>query len=246
MATAASAARTPPRPHSPGLLITLLGLVVGFLLWLVLSLLASIVVEWAGMLLGWWESGDGHARAMLERELRYLNHDFVRSLISSSPARFAGEVVAFGHHWLFEATGISRALAWLATDPGPDAPLAHSTLHDLYVPLQGYGTAAVAVTHLFLVRLAILILASPVFLLVALVALVDGLGQRDLRRWSGGRESSFLYHTAKAFIRPTLIGAWVIYLALPVSVHPNYVVLPFAALFGLSVAVTASAFKKYL
>ena len=39
---------------------------------------------------------------------------------------------------------------------------------------------------------------------------------------------------------------WVIYLALPFSLHPSLVVLPFAALFSASVAVTASTFKKYL
>ncbi|MBN2701266.1 MAG: hypothetical protein JXR29_07440 [Methylothermaceae bacterium] len=33
---------------------------------------------------------------------------------------------------------------------------------------------------------------------------------------------------------------------LVVSVHPNFVILPFALLFGISVAVAASMFKKYL
>ena len=32
----------------------------------------------------------------------------------------------------------------------------------------------------------------------------------------------------------------------PLSLHPSFVVLPFATLFALSVAVTASTFKKYL
>ena len=38
---------------------------------------------------------------------------------------------------------------------------------------------------------------TPVFVLFTLVALVDGLVRRDLRRWGGGRESSFVYHYAK-------------------------------------------------
>jgi len=78
------------------------------------------------------------------------------------------------------------------------------------------------------------------------VALVDGFVQRDLRRWGGGRESSFVYHWAKRSALPLLVLSWVIYLALPVSLHPSLVVLPFATLFALSVAVTASSFKKYL
>jgi len=61
-----------------------------------------------------------------------------------------------------------------------------------------------------------------------------------------GRESSFVYHYAKKAALPLAVLAWVIYLALPFSLHPTFVVLPFVALFALTVAVTASAFKKYL
>ena len=43
-----------------------------------------------------------------------------------------------------------------------------------------------------------------------------------------------------------LIIAWVLYLSLPFSVHPSWVILPFAIGFGLAVTVTASTFKKYL
>ena len=43
-----------------------------------------------------------------------------------------------------------------------------------------------------------------------------------------------------------LVLTWVIYLALPFSLHLNFVVLPFATLFALSVAVTTSTFKNYL
>jgi integrating conjugative element membrane protein (TIGR03747 family) len=51
-----------------------------------------------------------------------------------------------------------------------------------------------------------------VFGLFTLVALVDGLVQRDLRRWGGGRESSFVYHYAKTAAMPLIIMAWVLYL----------------------------------
>jgi hypothetical protein len=36
------------------------------------------------------------------------------------------------------------------------------------------------------------------------------------------------------------------YLALPVSLHPIFIVLPFAILFAMSISLTASRFKKYL
>jgi integrating conjugative element membrane protein (TIGR03747 family) len=119
-------------------------------------------------------------------------------------------------------------------------------VHDLLRPAVQYVIAAMQITQVFAVRLVILTLATPVFGLFSLVALVDGFVQRDLRRWGGGRESSFVYHWAKRSALPLLVLRWVIYLALPVSLHPSLVVLPFATLFGLSVAVTASSFKKYL
>ena len=45
---------------------------------------------------------------------------------------------------------------------------------------------------------------------------------------------------------PLVVITWVVYLALPFSLHPTFVVLLFAVLFALSVAVTAGTFKKYL
>ena len=120
------------------------------------------------------------------------------------------------------------------------------TLHKIYRPLAEFVIAAMQVTQVFSVRLAILSLATSVFLLFSLVALVDGLVRRDLRRWGGGRESSFVYHYAKKAVLPLVVITWVTYLALPFSLHPTFVILPFATLFALALAVTASTFKKYL
>jgi len=51
-------------------------------------------------------------------------------------------------------------------------------------------------------------------------------------------------HPAKKAVLPLAVLAWVIYLALPFSLHPTFVVLSFATLFALT--VVASTFKKYL
>ena len=102
------------------------------------------------------------------------------------------------------------------------------------------------VTQVFCVRLAVLSLSMPVFFLFGLVGLVDGLVRRDLRRWGGGRESSFVYHYARRSVLPLMLSAWVTYLALPFSLHPAWIVLPFATLLALVVTVTAGTFKKYL
>ncbi len=115
-----------------------------------------------------------------------------------------------------------------------------------YLLAESYILASMIVIQVFAVRLAVLILAFPAFVLLAMLGLIDGLVQRDIRRWSGGRESSFVYHWAKKILYPSLILPWIIYLAMPVSVHPNLIVLPFAVLFAVSVTVMASTFKKYI
>ncbi len=45
---------------------------------------------------------------------------------------------------------------------------------------------------------------------------------------------------------PLAVLPWVIYLALPVSVHPVAILLPAAVLLGIATDVAAGSFKKYL
>jgi integrating conjugative element membrane protein (TIGR03747 family) len=229
-----------------GLMAKSLGALARIIQWLLLSLLFSIIIEWAGMLFWWPDEGLEHSRAMLSREIGYLDTDFRRSVITSDPARFAKRVADNTYHYLFEVTRLVDFIHWVTPPPLLGETGLRPMLHEYYRPSAEFVIAMMQITQLFSVRLAILILAMPVFLLFSLLALVDGLVQRDLRRWGGGRESSFVYHYAKKAALPLVVLAWVTYLALPFSLHPTFVVLPFAMLFALSVAVTASTFKKYL
>ena len=183
---------------------------------------------------------------MLATEISYLDNDFRRSVVTSDPARFAKRFADNTYHYLFEVTRFVDFIQWVSPSPLKYEQGIRPTLHKIYRPIAKYVIAMMQVTQVFSVRLAILTLAMPIFLLFSLVALVDGLVQRDLRRWGGGRESSFVYHYAKKAALPLVILTWVTYLALPFSLHPSFVILPFATLFALTVAVTASTFKKYL
>jgi len=214
--------------------------------WLIFSLLFSIVIEWAGMVFWWSDEGLDHSRTMLAKEIQYLDRDFRRSIMTSDPARFTKQVADKTYYYLFEVTGFVDFIQWVSSPPAINEQGVRPTLHSIYRPIAEFVIAAMQITQVFSVRLAILTLAMPVFLLFSLVAMVDGLVQRDLRRWGGGRESSFVYHYAKKAVLPLVVLSWVVYLALPFSLHPSFVVLPFATLFALTVTVTASTFKKYL
>jgi integrating conjugative element membrane protein (TIGR03747 family) len=95
-------------------------------------------------------------------------------------------------------------------------------------------------------RLGVLLLALPAFMLAAGLGLVDGLAQRYLRRAGVARESSFLYHRAKHVSIAVLLMTCLVYLALPVSLEPRAILLPAAVVSGLALRVTAAYFKKYL
>jgi integrating conjugative element membrane protein (TIGR03747 family) len=134
----------------------------------------------------------------------------------------------------------------LTTSAYPQDSLILTLSRAIYAPVAAYLLAAVTITEVYAVRLAVLLLATPVFLLTGIVGLTDGLIERDRRRFGGARETGFIYHHAKRLVAPSVAVAWVAYLAWPTSVHPNRVILPAALLFGLSLAVAAATFKKHL
>ncbi len=82
--------------------------------------------------------------------------------------------------------------------------------------------------------------------LVLLVAVQDGLTERELRRFGGDPESAFLYRHAKSSVATSVGLGLAVYLLLPIAVHPHFVLTLLAPLFGLAVFFTVSKFKKYL
>jgi integrating conjugative element membrane protein (TIGR03747 family) len=80
-----------------------------------------------------------------------------------------------------------------------------------------------------------------------MVGIVDGLVRRDLRRWGGGRESSFVYHHAKRYTQWALTGGFGLYLAWPFGgFNPAYMVFVFTMLVAFTMSTAVAAFKKYV
>jgi integrating conjugative element membrane protein (TIGR03747 family) len=223
----------------------LFGLAVRTIVWLWVALCLAVATEWIGMTFVWPDQGVTHSRTMLAREIDYLDATDTRSLLVSKPARYA-KSFADAVYDVFVFTHVVAAMDWLAKPTTSATPAFRADLHAIYRHVAAYAVAAITIAEVFAVRLAVLTLSTPVFVLVGFVGSVDGLVQRDLRRWSGGRESSFVYHRAKLLLFSSLLVPWVLYLASPISIHPNWFILPFAAAFGLILAITAASFKKYL
>ena len=208
----------------------------------ILGLLLSILLEWLGMALWWPEQGAQHSARLLEQELALLNNNFRTAVLGTSPVLIAEQAAA----WVFQYSGLAWLIQWLTVPLAADAHPLQITAQHYSSPLLEYLLAAATISQVYGVRIAVALLSLPVFLLFGLVGLVDGLVQRDLRRFGGGIESGFIYHHLKPIIKPLFWLPILIYLACPVSLHPNAVFLPPAVLFALLVAKTVSRFKKYL
>ncbi|MCF5173309.1 TIGR03747 family integrating conjugative element membrane protein [Pseudomonas canadensis] len=154
------------------------------------------------------------------------------------------QVLDFLNQWLLVETGFADFARQARVSSQGNG--FWSWTNQLYVSIEDFVLAAVYVTLTFVVRLTILVLAIPLFLLAIFTGFVDGLIRRDLRKFGAGRESSFVYHRAKRAVLPLLIVPWVIYLSLPFSLNPMAVFFPCAVMLGIITAITATTFKKYL
>jgi integrating conjugative element membrane protein (TIGR03747 family) len=244
----ASTAQAPQRPGFVARLVLLPFHLFGVLCG---ALLLSILIECVGMRFFWPDEGWRHASGMLDRELEQLSVQFTRGVLVSEPSRAARELVE-GAAGLFRRSGLPDSMKRAADKARAPAQGRNAKkdfryyLGRVYVWAEDFLIAAAFVTLVFLVRLVVLTLTLPLFGLAALIGLVDGLARRDIRRFCAGRESGYLYHRAKASLSPLLALPWTIYLALPVSLHPLWILLPAAILLCLAVDLMAGSFKKYV
>ncbi|MBS9759803.1 TIGR03747 family integrating conjugative element membrane protein [Pseudomonas mosselii] len=213
------------------------------------SLFLAIVVDWVCLYFFWPEAGWRHGQQMLVSEVSWLSKGLVHSAVVQEPGRTATWLVTEAYDWLVVKTGM---LSWVqgmesVAQAGPRNELdMRYWAAQSVTTVQNYTLAALFTVLVFCVRLVVLLMTVPLFAMAALTGLVDGLVRRDLRKFGAGRESSYLYHKARATIMPLAIFPWTLYLALPVSISPMLVLLPCAALLGVSVSITAASFKKYL
>lgn len=66
----------PPRRKEPSLIGQLFSALVQLFVWLMISLMLSIVIEWIGMIWFWPDQGSNHAKRVLAEDQRYLSEQF--------------------------------------------------------------------------------------------------------------------------------------------------------------------------
>uniref|UniRef100_UPI000C046B95 TIGR03747 family integrating conjugative element membrane protein n=1 Tax=Xenorhabdus budapestensis TaxID=290110 RepID=UPI000C046B95 len=179
-------ASQPPRKHS--LLYRVLWewpwQLIGFV---VMSWLFSLLLEYVGMTFFWPDEGAAHSQTMMKTELQFLSTEFTQSLLLSNPAQTVSDGLEQAYQWLFVGSGFMH---WIQGQRQYQLNSRNDFLREFNAVLQRvsgylreYCLAAVFITMVTFIRLAILMLSVPLFVMVVLVALVDGLGRRDLRRY---------------------------------------------------------------
>ncbi|MGS2722108.1 TIGR03747 family integrating conjugative element membrane protein [Porticoccus sp. GXU_MW_L64] len=229
----------PPRRKEPGPIGRLLSSITQFVVWLLVSLILSILMEWVGMAYFWPEEKSEHAKAVLEADKSYLNHH-----ISAQTNAFKHKIATKAHlltQWLEKALKPSKS----TKQNNFSLKGLQRWSSNLKSRYYDHILAAGYVSQTFIIRVTLILFSLPVFLLAGLVGTVDGLVERDLRRWGGGRESSNVFNLAKRSVMPAFVAACVIYIGLPLSLNPALIILPFACLYGLTVRITFERLKKY-
>jgi integrating conjugative element membrane protein (TIGR03747 family) len=102
------------------------------------------------------------------------------------------------------------------------------------------------ITIIIVKRLLQFIHALPLLLSMLFIAIVDGLGQRDIRKFQGARESAFFFHRIKPLCSKLFYLLFLIYLGMPWSFNPLALLVPMICLISITTQLTIKNYKKYL
>lgn len=235
----------PATPKKRGFFTTLLWelpwQIIGVLL---ASLFFSLILEYIGIFFFWAEEGAEHSYQIMLIERTYFAESFTQSIFLSSPVITVIYWITDFSQWMQDSL-LKMPLSAIRTGNGITDGINVGVIKTIQAGEQ-YLLATFVVLQIVMMRVTILVLSIPLFILVIIVAVVDGLVRRDLRRYGAAYESSFLYHHAKRIIKPVIYIPCVLYVSLPFAVYPNILLLPSILLIEMAISVTVGSFKKYL
>jgi len=247
MSPARALPNKPAGPVEQGPVGFVMDVLVGLVLGSLFSWAIGVIIEVAGGYtnVAWPDHAVEHARALVQEDLDFTS-EYPRSIVIADTVAFEQDVARIAA-WPFEHLGLVR---FYESSQAPVPETVTGIKRAILLARVELGKAAAIGMYVAMdvaMRLWVIVFALPAFALACLLGTVDGLVRRDLRRWGGGRESSFVYHRAKKAATWSLTGGFGLYLAWPIGgFNPAYMVLVFTALVAASLSVTVSSFKKYV
>lgn len=216
------------RPGLLGWIALLPGVLAGFCLgaWML-----AIALEWLGDAFFWRNACASHSEQVLQATWQWWQSSAGAPVWLVEDLALIGDKLHQGIEALVHLLNGQSGLFWT-----------EAVTTEIHCAILSAGN----VTLTFLLRLAILLQALPLFALTITIGLIDGLVRRDLRRFGAGYESGFVYHHARRMISSCLIATGLVWLAVPVFLEPEQMLVPGAMAIGFVLFLVASTFKKYL
>lgn len=213
-------AATHSKPKSSGFLSYLIFLVFKIAL---LSLLAWVMlIIWFGV--QWFLRGDNSALTQANSILQ-LNMNFIED----------------SHTWLS-----SLVIHWVEVVHRVLMNIAQAIDHVNFQPLQTSVKLGLIISEIVTARLFIYILTMPLFGLIFMVFMTDGLVKRDIRKFQGARESTFTFHRLKLVMGFLFFIPMVIYLSFPFAINPILFLIIQGVFLGVVAQLSITYFKKYV
>ena len=212
-----------------------------YLFWFLAVFLAVFCVDI--MYVVWPYPGGANGIEALRSTLEYE-----RELIFSlSDDRTLGIINNIGY-WLYQIIFVWSGLDGLMRTAANPAPLdgANEMMRRFILSNWVFLETAAYGLQLFALRLGVLVLALPLFLITMLAAGIDGITTWYKRRTSADRETGFIYHRAKRAIELIILAMAVVYLIPPIPLDPRVIIPAFAVMLGLAARVQVAYFKKYV
>lgn len=174
-----------------------------------------------------------------------------------SPPVWVNDVQEIYHHWLAIAaqhsdgcfSGLDSFSDSLPRFQGVSASADHNPMaRDFAQTCSAMKTQVIplltGIMAVIVKRLWIFITALPLLMISLGLGLVDGLVQRDIRKFQGARETTLLFHRIKRCGATLFFVPFFLYMAWLSPVSPLWFFLPMAAGLGLWLALTMRFFKK--
>lgn len=210
------------------------GRIVGTLLFLAVFALVMFVsaAHWH-----WPASLDGQSVSVTPAFLQVV---LERSITQAPSSQLAEQFSQASYTGFIKWTGVHRMALSDSTDTTALVPrLIHRAPEEV--------AAAMIAAQVFGARLANAVLSFPLVLFVLLLASVDGIAERAIRRACAGHESATVFRLTRRFaykLLPPAVG--LLYLCLPYDLTLGTVMLPALAITAVLVRTKWKYYKKHI
>ena len=187
------------------------------------------------------EQGAYRSLRLLEAELSYLSNtqlvttQYGNTLISKL-------LIAQQHTYLFvtDTLKMEAALTGLSDLRFIQHGFNRMGLLDPHI----YAVSMLNMINVITLKVVVILLSLPIFLILMIWAINAGLVQRAIRKYQVRNESSWIFHHAKRIKFWSIVLPVIVYLTWPNELSPLLIFGPCAFAYGASWFVMASKFKK--